>query len=494
MSSEPFFSIVIPTRNRADTLYYTIRSILNQNFQDYEIIVCNNNSIDNTEDVIKSFSDERIKYISSDIDLSMADNWELAYTKVTGQYVTYIADNDGFIQGSLSFLNQLFRLNNYPNIIRWEKNLYNWPCLDSVNKNILYINLEKKFEVYDSNIIIKEILDGKRKFQDLPMIYNSFIKNTLIKSLKLKTGKIFHSASPDLSTGFSFALIGKNYLSLTYGITCGANSAKSSGYNFMRKRDNNISKELINLTKTSNINYHSNIPIVKSIMAAIIEAYLKSDEVLGFNRIPLDFKKIYINIIKNLTIFDESDLEETQSKIIEASKFDKDLYQFIQEYLEVNPLKINIQKEIELDKGFNEWSQILILKGEDYNLYNIEQVCKFMGGFYTYTRDKISYPTLSFFNINTLSESSKVAIWGNGAYGKKLQELILEKRNDLNISCIIDSFKEDFENTIPILVPQNVDFTNIDYLVIASSFLNEIQETLLSLDLKDIKILKYESK
>ena len=55
----PFFSIVIPTRNRADTLKYTIKTILNQDFQDYEIIICNNNSVDDTEEIVKKFSDKR---------------------------------------------------------------------------------------------------------------------------------------------------------------------------------------------------------------------------------------------------------------------------------------------------------------------------------------------------------------------------------------------------------------------------------------------------
>ena len=113
----PFFSIVIPTRNRADTLKYTIKTILNQDFQDYEIIICNNNSVDDTKEVVKCFTDKRIKYLESSIDLSMTDNWELAYTKVTGLYVTYIADNEGFIDGALAFMYDLFRLNNYPDII-----------------------------------------------------------------------------------------------------------------------------------------------------------------------------------------------------------------------------------------------------------------------------------------------------------------------------------------------------------------------------------------
>lgn len=491
MSETPFFSIVIPTRNRADTLKYTIKTILNQDFQDYEIIICNNNSVDDTEEIVKKFSDKRIKYLKSNIDLSMSDNWELAYSKVTGQYVTYLADNDGFINGSLSFMYKLLSLNNYPNIIRWEKNLYNWPCMDSVNKNTLYINLEKKFEIYDSNTIINEIIQGKRKFQDLPMIYNSFIKNNLINQFKLKTHRLFHSVSPDISTGFSFSMLEKNYLSLSYGITCGANSAKSNGYNCMRNKDNNISKDFKKLINTSKISFHSNIPFVKSTIAAIAESYLKVKEALKDNKLDLDLKQIYLKIIKEVIIFDEEELKETKTKIIEASKFDDELHNFINEFLKQNPLKLNPYVDINFEKGFKK-NGTLVLDGKNFNLTNIEEVCKFMGSFYNYSLNTVSFPIISESNLNLIEKSSKIVIWGSGSSSRKLQELLLQNKKDIEIYCIIDSFKEEKSNKIPILLPKNVNFSNVNYLIIASSFLNEFKETLLLLDIKEVKILKFE--
>lgn len=491
MSETPFFSIVIPTRNRADTLKYTIKTILNQDFQDYEIIICNNNSVDDTEEIVKKFLDKRIKYLKSNIDLSMSDNWELAYSKVTGQYVTYLADNDGFINGSLSFMYKLLSLNNYPNIIRWEKNLYNWPCMDSVNKNTLYINLEKKFEIYDSNTIINEIIQGKRKFQDLPMIYNSFIKNNLINQFKLKTHRLFHSVSPDVATGFSFSMLEKNYLSLSYGITCGANSAKSNGYNCMRNKDNNISKDFKNLMNTSKINFHSNIPFVKSTIAAIVESFLKVKEALKYNKIDLDFKNIYLKIIKEVKIFDEEDLQETKTKIIEASKFNDKLHNFIIDYLEINPLKLNPYVDIKFENGFKK-NGALVLDAKNFNISNIEEACKFMGSFYNYSLNTVSFPIISESNLNLIEKSSKIVIWGSGSSSRKLQELLLQNKKDIEIYCIIDSFKEEKSNKIPILLPKNVNFSNVNYLIIASSFLNEFKETLLLLDIKEVKILKFE--
>jgi len=53
----PKFSIVIPTRNRAYTLYYTLKTCLNQyDFDDYEIVVSDNCSEDNTAEMIKELN------------------------------------------------------------------------------------------------------------------------------------------------------------------------------------------------------------------------------------------------------------------------------------------------------------------------------------------------------------------------------------------------------------------------------------------------------
>jgi len=59
----PAVSVVIPTYNRAHLVGRAIRSVLNQTYQDFEIIVVDDGSTDNTEEVVKSFNDPRIRYI-----------------------------------------------------------------------------------------------------------------------------------------------------------------------------------------------------------------------------------------------------------------------------------------------------------------------------------------------------------------------------------------------------------------------------------------------
>ena len=55
-------SVIIPTYTRAHLIGETISSILNQTFQDFEIIVIDDGSTDNTEEVVRSFNDPRIDY------------------------------------------------------------------------------------------------------------------------------------------------------------------------------------------------------------------------------------------------------------------------------------------------------------------------------------------------------------------------------------------------------------------------------------------------
>ena len=58
-----FFSVIIPTYNRANTVLRAIQSVLNQTYTDFELIVVDDGSLDNTKEVILSVSDKRIKYL-----------------------------------------------------------------------------------------------------------------------------------------------------------------------------------------------------------------------------------------------------------------------------------------------------------------------------------------------------------------------------------------------------------------------------------------------
>lgn len=85
------FSIVIPTRNRAELLKYAVTSVLEQTFDDFELIVSNNNSTDNTVNLCKSLG---VNYISTGKTLPLNESWNFAFNQARGKYVILLADDD----------------------------------------------------------------------------------------------------------------------------------------------------------------------------------------------------------------------------------------------------------------------------------------------------------------------------------------------------------------------------------------------------------------
>ena len=62
---KPFFSVVIPLYNKEAYIADTLKSVLTQSFQDFEVIIMNDGSTDNSLNIVHSFSDNRIKIIST---------------------------------------------------------------------------------------------------------------------------------------------------------------------------------------------------------------------------------------------------------------------------------------------------------------------------------------------------------------------------------------------------------------------------------------------
>src|SRR5204863_7515060 len=101
---------VIPTRERAETLQYSLRTCVEQGFDDYEIVVCDNCSSPATREVVEACTSPRVRYVRADRPLAMSANWELAVSHARGEYVTVLGDDDGLMPYALRELDALARL------------------------------------------------------------------------------------------------------------------------------------------------------------------------------------------------------------------------------------------------------------------------------------------------------------------------------------------------------------------------------------------------
>src|ERR1700730_16260932 len=101
VSSDPMISLIIPTRERAQTLVFTLASALNQDSQAFEVIVSDNVSKDETCAVVERCMDSRSRYIRTERRLSMCDNYEFALQQARGKYVIFIGDDDAVMPHAL---------------------------------------------------------------------------------------------------------------------------------------------------------------------------------------------------------------------------------------------------------------------------------------------------------------------------------------------------------------------------------------------------------
>jgi len=112
-SNSPFFSVIIPTHNRASLIHLPIESILRQTFTDWELIMVDDGSTDNTKQVIASYTDARIRYIyQQDLERSAARNNGIAQAK--GQYLCFLDDDDYYFPEHLASFHQKIAEHNYP--------------------------------------------------------------------------------------------------------------------------------------------------------------------------------------------------------------------------------------------------------------------------------------------------------------------------------------------------------------------------------------------
>ncbi|MEE9372239.1 MAG: glycosyltransferase family 2 protein [Saprospiraceae bacterium] len=102
---KPFFSIVIPTYNRAKLIKNTINNILNQTFQNFEIIIVDDGSTDNTSEVIQKEFDgnNKIKYFKKhNEERGKARNY--GYVRAKGEYVVFFDSDDIMLPHNLEIL------------------------------------------------------------------------------------------------------------------------------------------------------------------------------------------------------------------------------------------------------------------------------------------------------------------------------------------------------------------------------------------------------
>lgn len=134
MPKTPFFSIITPSYQSEKTITETIKSVLNQNFNDYEYIIVDGGSSDNTVSIIESFAQDfknkgiHYQYFSEK-DKGIYDGWNKGVAISNGKWVSFLGSDDEYLPDALQ---------NYFDEIQKS------PSINYISSNVEIVNSERK--------------------------------------------------------------------------------------------------------------------------------------------------------------------------------------------------------------------------------------------------------------------------------------------------------------------------------------------------------------
>ena len=101
--NKPLFSIVLPTFNHGHYICRAIESVLQQTFVDWELIIVDNYSVDETKKIVSSYKDSRIKYFQNNNYGIIATSRNFGINKSSGDWVAFLDSDDWWVDHKLEF-------------------------------------------------------------------------------------------------------------------------------------------------------------------------------------------------------------------------------------------------------------------------------------------------------------------------------------------------------------------------------------------------------
>ena len=143
----PLVSICIPAYNNRDVIEKTIDSILNQTYTNIELVIVDDNSKDDTYEILKKIDDDRVRILRNEQNLGMVGNWNKCVRETKGELVKLVCADDILVPESIE--KEVDYITRDPNIVM------------TINDSILIDSNDKKIGVFP-RYRKKGIIDGRK--------------------------------------------------------------------------------------------------------------------------------------------------------------------------------------------------------------------------------------------------------------------------------------------------------------------------------------------
>jgi len=163
-SEKPTFSVLIPAYKSEGIIGATIKSILNQTFGDFELIIVDDNSPDNTEGIIKEFQkkDKRIKFFRNEKNLGYSGNLERCRRLASGKFIYLMGNDDILSKYALEKTLAAFEMDKDVGVVTRP---YYWFENNKVNHAVRVVtpldeNEDKLITIFDGKKVFRKVFES----------------------------------------------------------------------------------------------------------------------------------------------------------------------------------------------------------------------------------------------------------------------------------------------------------------------------------------------
>jgi glycosyltransferase involved in cell wall biosynthesis len=254
----PKYTIIIPTKNSVEYLKDCVNSVVSQDFTNYELIISDNCSHDNTYNYVESLKHPRIRLVKPSTLLELADHWEYALGFASGEWVTILGSDDGLMPYSFKLLEYLTETANLKkiNVINAVRAYFFWDGVQDIyGDTAISYSARSACFIKSSQWGILEATVGNKSYINLPQMYTtSIIRKTVIEKAKAKNGGSFYSTTPPDANGAAIiCLLEDKYIESLIPIGWVGSSPRSGPIRWFKKQNKKEyfleEKQMVTLSK-----------------------------------------------------------------------------------------------------------------------------------------------------------------------------------------------------------------------------------------------------
>lgn len=209
----PHFTVLIPTKDRAEYLRHTLRTCAAQDYDNLEIVVSDDGSTDTTKEVVleAAHKDPRIRYASpgGTRSVGMLENFEFALEQASPGFVMVLGGDDGIMPHGIQGMREML-VETGLELLGWAAPIYSYPTVRGLETGQLIIYQPGKNKIVDSREYMARQARNLSYVTDkeTPMIYVKGVVSTqLVERVRMRSrnGRFYSCATPDGYSGIVLA-------------------------------------------------------------------------------------------------------------------------------------------------------------------------------------------------------------------------------------------------------------------------------------------------